>query len=1381
MSHSRSPSSRPPGSIHADFIKERLPSWAASASPIVLAELRSSLIRNNQSRHDLNELLGQVQNPEMFVRPLFRQALRRYLTGLDPDKTLFVREWRNEHLLGVYSTHDRTSEHSLFEAALQNFEPSEAESGGIEEGSGLFLQTATGRVRAHTPPIIFAQFCRHLDLGSHYQRHLNEFFNPPPLSDALQTVPNPRQVIRAYEQSSFESALHLALLKGEISNELYQQLFTLQIDGQHPDLICNHLTINNVTLPGILVIRDRHFDKSQILYTPHDPVAMFRRYPSMHLLEADLAVRLLSARYLEFFNRFVPLRYRGHLISITPPRIDSLPGGRPTTRVPARVDQAISRTPITGNIFHSIAEHRISHIRSDARVLVVPTADANLRGREARLQRFKELGASILFFAASFIPVVGEVLFTVTGLQLISSVYHGFAAWSRGDSDQALNELLDVMDTVALGLATAGAIKTAGFTATLVKVQLKNRSWRLWSPDLTPYRSPHELPEGLAANAQGLYEHNQRHYLKLGKDVLHQVKRDPQTQQWHVEHPLSEAAYTPALLTNGVGTWRHAHEAVKNWDDLTLLTRVGPDALHIDQPAFEPILQVSEVNIEQLRHVHQDMVRPPPRLRDTLKHFNFEQEINQFTMARAEGITVSAHSPLIQLHLLGSLPEWPATTVLKILDPKQNTIMSFGAQGTEISISEEQLRKGELLQVLEQKLPANVFEALAHTDSIPDEAKPYFTPVSRLASRLSEEAAQHKQRIFTWLCEYSEKPVTPIEKQLSEIIPLLTKSQLEEISAVLDEHEQSRVLREKSLTAELRWEVDQYVRQSKTLRIREGLYLDSVSTPESLCMLLFTLEQLPGWPASHRIEIRDQRFDGNLLGRAGPANTGTLHVLTREGELYGLFSSAGVRLKEPADLFSTVEHTLSSTQRQAITLRTETASLKQAARKLSMELLANPAPTARGKPAEIKIPPRPFQPFDPLFAENMHPVMKTLRNDGIYESAPSSGRENRYYVLQNARYYQVKRNPVGWQLIDARSPFRAYKPYVGKNAQGEWGIDPNTGALFGGMNNSPPRRTSVETHFDSQHSPAQAQASPSEHSSGAGLTSMVSAEESLGLIPSESSYHTGEEATHPVPYTQQELEHMHSSSSYQHSRNYQRQYDRANNGRYPLRDVDGQSLRIRFIQAVAKSYTSETTIHKDLVLPYIKWEGYEEVARLYDEKLEVVPFSAEHQKFAQESSLIGEFTVISRRVIQKGEVLGVYGGELLPTPVATYRNDPYLMDVMAKNLPKEDAPGHPTMMTREVMLSGDNITSRINTIFEYEDGRPVRQATSGYNVETAPFDVDVQKGTAPWKRMSLCVLFASEQIEAGAELRWNYCYTEPSVRKLFGAPAASSVSSVPKP
>ena len=81
----------------------------------------------------------------------------------------------------------------------------------------------------------------------------------------------------------------------------------------------------------------------------------------------------------------------------------------------------------------------------------VPTADADLREREARLQRYKEAGQNLLFFAASFIPVVGEVLLVVTGAQLINSVYHGLAAWSRGDSEEAINDLMDVVDSAAGG------------------------------------------------------------------------------------------------------------------------------------------------------------------------------------------------------------------------------------------------------------------------------------------------------------------------------------------------------------------------------------------------------------------------------------------------------------------------------------------------------------------------------------------------------------------------------------------------------------------------------------------------------------------------------------------------------------------------------------------------------------------------------------------------------------------------------------------------------------------------------------------------------------------------------------------------------------------
>lgn len=158
MTHARSSSGLPPVSIHADFIKERLPSWATKARPAILAELRSSLIRNNQSRHDLNELLGQVQSPEIFVRPLFRDALRRHLRGLDADKTLFVREWRNQHLLGLYSTHARTTEQSLLEAALQNFEPRKQKVAALRKVRGCFCRQLTGECEPRPRRLLLLHF-----------------------------------------------------------------------------------------------------------------------------------------------------------------------------------------------------------------------------------------------------------------------------------------------------------------------------------------------------------------------------------------------------------------------------------------------------------------------------------------------------------------------------------------------------------------------------------------------------------------------------------------------------------------------------------------------------------------------------------------------------------------------------------------------------------------------------------------------------------------------------------------------------------------------------------------------------------------------------------------------------------------------------------------------------------------------------------------------------------------------------------------------------------------------------------------------------------------------------------------------------------------------
>lgn len=128
-------------------------------------------------------------------------------------------------------------------------------------------------------------------------------------------------------------------------------------------------------------------------------------------------------------------------------------------------------------------------------------------------------------------------------------------------------------------------------------------------------------------------------------------------------------------------------------------------------------------------------------------------------------------------------------------------------------------------------------------------------------------------------------------------------------------------------------------------------------------------------------------------------------------------------------------------------------------------------------------------------------------------------------------------------------------------------------------------------------------------------------------------------------------------------------------------------------------------------------------------------------------------------------MLGVYGGGLLPNHIAGFRRDPYLIDVRPYQTPHETTA---SPINREVVLSGDNVLSRMNTIFDYEAGYPVRQASGGYNVEAVYFNVETQKGEQPRESLRLTAFFTREDICAGTELRWNYQYNEPTIRALFG-------------
>jgi hypothetical protein len=159
---------------HADFIKTQLPTWLVEAAADIRAALRDSLLKSNQSRHQLRAILARIQSPEAFALPLLEKALKsEYLTLLNAKTSILVREWKASHLLGLLHTHARTTEQSLLEAALQNFEASEAQDDGMDAGSGIFNTSPSGRIDTLQSPTLFAGFCRRLDLGEKYARLSN--------------------------------------------------------------------------------------------------------------------------------------------------------------------------------------------------------------------------------------------------------------------------------------------------------------------------------------------------------------------------------------------------------------------------------------------------------------------------------------------------------------------------------------------------------------------------------------------------------------------------------------------------------------------------------------------------------------------------------------------------------------------------------------------------------------------------------------------------------------------------------------------------------------------------------------------------------------------------------------------------------------------------------------------------------------------------------------------------------------------------------------------------------------------------------------------------------------------------------------------------------
>ncbi|MGY2180771.1 dermonecrotic toxin domain-containing protein [Pseudomonas agarici] len=1207
----------PDAQTHFHVIKEHLPAWLLDASREQRSALRQNLLASFNSQHEVQQMMAKLLSPAHFVKPLLEQVIAvNFRLTLDVERATFVHVRKNDYFFGLISVQGQTTEQTLLSASLRNFEEALTGIDIYGAGSGIYLTAGDRNSKTRIKPEEFALVCRRLDFGGLYQAHLRSVLRvADPADDDIESSTQDL-LIKSYKDA-FAVAIHMAILQKKISTDCYRVLLDVlnaRYVVRRNTQPCSLLEFLDLDVSEVLVIGLDANDGTHpcIVYIPQDPIAPLARYDSLEDFEDELIHRLLSRSYQRFFSRFLPISDRGQLLNQLIRQAMRQKWRPPSGPIPLPPPLWLALQPISGDVFQSLRDRRVQQSERHGREVVVPTADIDSQARQRQLQVYENAGLGALTLAASFIPVVGDILLIFTGAQLLQGVYQGFEAWRRDDKVEALNYLMDVAEQVALMGASAGAIKAAGFVNSLIRVKLSPTRFSLWKSDLAPYRQSFELPEALLPDEQGLYDYQGKHYLSLDGH-LYEVGPDSSSSGWSIRHPDDPWAYSPPLLQNGSGAWRTLHENPQDWSELKRLRRLGPIAADTPTEDLAPILHASASDSNLLLELHRDNQSPPAQLLDTLKRFQFDRQIQH--------------------------------------------------------------------QQLHASPPVN------------DGATPSGT-IGKTASKRFEE-----------LYQQSEQVEGPLPEQIRRDFPDLPKSYVQAMAKSINPAEALQIQGQKSLPPYLKDEAELFMQDVDTARVHEGLYLRTTFNPASDQLVLQTLEALPGWSGDVRLEPYSATPTEPPTATVGNHAAASVKRLLREGSRYRVYDTDSLQIFAPTDLYSAIGQALPETELDNLGFRgpNRNSALKQALIHKIRQLSTSPAVMRR-----IPAPPpsRPYQTghaLDTHFALATPPSELTPVSEGLYQDTFS-----RHYIQEGGRYFQVESSDFGWKLIDARNPFRCYRPVV-RLRDGHWEINPAIG-LKGGAPG--PVQSKIE------------------------------------LPESESNMVTALEYVEPEPFTDEDLQRMKAIKSYQHQPNRMGEYDRVNNGRYPLRDLLGRPLRIKRIQRTSDPTGSGLHYQAQDILPYLRWDNHEGVAKLYEEKLLVRAFTAEDAKFPQEQSMIGQAMVVARKPLKAGEAIGVYGGNFIPFHVSSARKDPFVIDIL---------PDPPTGRPKwdRLVLTGDNIISRINSIFEYEG---------------ALFPVDVEIAKDRLESYLLSAFFTTRDIPADEELRWNYGYTEEGIRSTFAEP-----------
>ncbi|WP_236042859.1 dermonecrotic toxin domain-containing protein [Pseudomonas arcuscaelestis] len=637
--------------LPAQGLPDDLADWFANAPPDRREAVQASQARLARSQQTMARELKGLKNISEFAEPLLAQhLLAQFQLQVPVDTTELI------HIRHLFTWETYVSQHerrSLLEAALHNFEDGVEFSresalalagkthientlvigkttlGDSETLVDIELTSESYRIESlAVTPAAFADACRALDLGRLYQEHLTSLHAP----DRIAT-----QAIGVY-RDRLRLAADLAFLRQRINGTALDRVQAFL--DQDATLASSQLRMFGITVHEVLI-----YDLDNLgllLYLPgHNDT--LQQFPNMAALHDHLRDALLQADFRQRFLDYAERDQQSIFLSRLRQNLDANGSSSKDQTWPLRedADLHIERIAVEAELFGFLFLAHVTRLKSEARQIAVPTADADEQARQRRLAQWEAIGMNTMMLAGFIVPGVGSLMTAVMGYQLLDEVYEGYQSWRVGDRDLAVRHL----QAVGLNLALIGGLHVAGkwvpklFNSPLMEsldaVTLTDGSSRLWRPDLTSYRSTVQLPETLQPNTIGQYAYQGRHYIRMDGQ-LYEHMLDPDQHVWRIAHPSDAKAYQPHLEHNGEGAWRAEHEQPHQWSLATLVRRLDARLQGLSDERLEQAARIAGVDAGQLRTVHLGGERTPLLLADTLTRLSIVDEIAQQQLAAPE-------------------------------------------------------------------------------------------------------------------------------------------------------------------------------------------------------------------------------------------------------------------------------------------------------------------------------------------------------------------------------------------------------------------------------------------------------------------------------------------------------------------------------------------------------------------------------------------------------------------------------------------------------------------------------------------------------------------------------------------------------------------------